>query len=86
MLQRLLDFFCDAPRLAVTALGSATTGQVLMTLTTDVILQRAAWTVAILAGLGTIINLFYPLRHFYDASHNSQKSTHERKGKGKGGR
>lgn len=69
MINHLLNYISDAPRTALTSLIGAAVGQAAAEgsdVFINTMLQRGAWTVAILAGLLTMINLFFPLRSFYD--------------------
>lgn len=69
MLNVLLNYITNSEKTALTSLLGAAIGQAASEANEafiNMILQRGAWTVAILAGLLTMINLFFPLRSFYD--------------------
>ena len=69
MLSAILNFITDSAKTASTSIAGAIVGQASAagTLTiANTALQHAAWTVAILAGVLTIANLFFPLRTFYE--------------------
>lgn len=69
MLNVLLNYITNSEKTALTSLLGAVIGQAASEANEafiNMILQRGAWTVAILAGLLTMINLFFPLRSFYD--------------------
>lgn len=80
MLMFLLNFITDTPKTAATAIVSAAVGQVSFESRLNVAntaLQHSAWVVAILAGILTIINLFFPLRTFYE-NYKAKKEEKER--------
>jgi len=70
MLVSIVNYITDSSKTAFTSVGAAIFGQIAnddvsnLTLT-NIGLQHAAWTIAILTGLLSIINLFFPLRTFY---------------------
>lgn len=66
MISVLLDFMTSPTKNLSASLISAVIGQITFESTTNLILQRGAWSVAILAGIMTVINLFFPLRSFYE--------------------
>ena len=66
MLNILINYISNSEKTAITSLASATLGQVAAIESVNTALQRGAWIVAILAGILTMINLFYPLRRWYD--------------------
>jgi hypothetical protein len=71
----LLNYITDSWRTALTSITGAAVGQISLTANVDFIntaFQHAAWSVAIIAGIMTVINLFFPLRSFYD-SYKSRK-------------
>lgn len=69
LLTALLNYVTDTTKTAVTSLTGAVVGQVAsesgLSLA-NVALQHAAWVTAILAAILTIVNLFFPLRTFYN--------------------
>lgn len=71
MLNIVLNYISNSEKTAITSLLSATIGQVAAAESVNQALQRGAWTVAILAGILTMVNLFYPLRKWYDKRHVS---------------
>lgn len=69
MLLALLNYITDSAKTAVTSVAGVFVGQISANGTlsaANTALQHAAWTIAILAGFLTIINLFFPLRTFYE--------------------
>lgn len=74
MIQSLLNFVTSSERTAITSIISAVTGQLVAESSLNVALQRMAWIVAILAGILTMINLFFPLRQWYDKRNNKTNS------------
>lgn len=69
MLLSILNYITDSGKTALTSVTSAFIGQAAAEESLDranVALQHAAWSIAILAGLLTIINLFFPLRTWYE--------------------
>jgi len=69
MLLALLNYITDSAKTATTSIAGAFVGQASAAVPlsmANTALQHAAWTVAILAGLLTIANLFFPLRTFYE--------------------
>lgn len=78
MLLAILNYITDSAKTAATSVAGVFVGQASISgslSSANVALQHAAWTVAILAGLLTIANLFFPLRTFYEV-YKSKK--HER--------
>jgi len=77
MLTYLLNYITDSGRTALTSVAGAITGQIAFetnALTNiNTAFQHAAWTVAILAGIMTMVNLFFPLRSFYDKHKRDEK-------------
>lgn len=68
MLSLIFNFITNSGKTATTAVASVTIGQLSTTWTVskaNTALQHGAWTIAILAGILTVINLFFPLRTFY---------------------
>ena len=70
MLLALLNYITDTAKTAITSVAGVMVGQVAQSSNSlnvaNTALQHAAWTIAIVAGLTTIINLFFPLRSFYE--------------------
>ena len=70
LLDAFLDFITSSSRTAATSLTGAIVGQITIDVSrldrVNIAFQHAAWTVAIIAGIMTIINLFFPLRSFYE--------------------
>jgi len=69
MLNVLFNYITNSEKTALTSLLGAAIGQAASESNEafiNMILQRGAWTVAIIAGVLTMINLFFPLRSFYD--------------------
>lgn len=81
MILAFLNYITDSVKTSMTSLGGAIVGQFASTSPgnlewANVALQHAAWLVAIVAGILTIINLFFPLRMFYNrykTTHNQEK-------------
>jgi len=78
----ILNYITDSGRTALTSVAGAITGQIAAENASlnsvNTAFQHAAWTVAILAGLMTVINLFFPLRSFYlryKRKHNEDPDT-----------
>ena len=70
MLLALLNYITDSGKTAVTSIAGVFVGQASVQgslSAANTALQHAAWTVAILAGVLTVVNLFFPLRTFYEA-------------------
>lgn len=70
MLLALLNYITDSAKTAVTSIAGVFVGQASVQgslSAANTALQHAAWTVAILAGVLTVVNLFFPLRTFYEA-------------------
>jgi len=69
VIAHILNYITDSGRTAATSVVGAVTGQIAYESTTitsiNTAFQHAAWTVAILAGIMTMVNLFFPLRTFY---------------------
>ena len=70
LIDAFLDFVTSSSRTAATSLTGAVIGQITIDVPRleriNTAFQHAAWTVAIIAGIMTIINLFFPLRSFYE--------------------
>ena len=69
MLLAILNFITDSVKTAATSVVGVFVGQASVSgslSAANVALQHAAWTVAIIAGVLTIANLFFPLRSFYE--------------------
>jgi len=69
MLLALLNYVTDSAKTAATSIAGVFVGQASVSgslSAANTALQHAAWSVAILAGLLTIANLFFPLRAFYE--------------------
>jgi len=69
MLLAILNYITDSGKTAFTSVAGVFVGQASLSSGlsgANTALQHAAWTVAILAGLLTIANLFFPLRTFYE--------------------
>jgi len=67
MILALLNYITDSAKTAATSVAGVVIGQASTNMSSaNTALQHAAWTVAILAGFLTIINLFFPLRTFYE--------------------
>jgi len=69
MLLALLNYVTDSAKTAVTSLAGVFVGQASVSgslSAANTALQHSAWVVAILAGVLTIANLFFPLRTFYE--------------------
>lgn len=78
MILAVLNFVTDTPKTLTTSLAGVAVGQVANDIDrVNTAFQHAAWTVAILAGILTMINLFFPLRSFYEAKKARKKSTNE---------
>ncbi|MEI6062311.1 MAG: hypothetical protein WCR72_16530 [Bacteroidota bacterium] len=76
MILAILNFITDSSKTAVTSVASVFVGQAAYEgriNMANIALQHAAWTIAILTGLLTIINLFYPLRSIYDKRKQRRK-------------
>jgi dihydrodipicolinate synthase/N-acetylneuraminate lyase len=73
MLLQIVNFVTDSTKTALTSLGSAAVGTAASAANhvtnVNTAFQHAAWTVAIIAGVLTTINLFFPLRTWYDRRH-----------------
>jgi len=74
----ILNYITNTIKLSITSLTSAAVGTGYVIIedsqlsAVNTAFQHAAWSVAILAGLMTMINLFFPLRRFYD-EHKKEK-------------
>ncbi|MFZ4706301.1 MAG: hypothetical protein ACOYMF_09880 [Bacteroidales bacterium] len=69
MLLLILDYLTDTFKTSLTSATGILIGQVTIATELSVAntaLQHTAWTVAIVAGILTIANLFFPLRSFYE--------------------
>ncbi len=69
MLLAILNYITDSGKTALTAVTSAAIGQAAAESKIDVAniaLQHTAWFIAILAGILSIVNYFYPLRSWYE--------------------
>lgn len=69
MIAAIRNFITDSSKTAGTSIVGVFIGQASASgslSAANVALQHAAWSVAILAGLLTIANLFFPLRTFYE--------------------
>lgn len=69
MLSVLLNYISDSVKTSVTSIASAVIGSASSNSNlsiANIALQHAAWAVAIIAGALTIVNLFFPLRSFYE--------------------
>lgn len=70
LLDAILNFITSSTRTAAASLSGAIIGQITREASTlgdiNTAFQHAAWTTAIMMGLLTIINLFFPLRSFYE--------------------
>ena len=78
MILGILNYITDSGKTALTSVTSAFIGQAAVDSGIDkanVALQHAAWTIAILAGILTIVNLFFPLRTWYE---EYKRKRHER--------
>jgi len=77
MITHILNFITDSGRTAVTSVAGAITGQIAAEAdklsSVNTAFQHAAWSVAILAGIMTMVNLFFPLRSFYDRRKQKRK-------------
>ena len=77
MLTYLLNYITDSGRTALTSVAGAITGQIAFETSAltniNTAFQHAAWSVAILAGIMTMVNLFFPLRTFYDNRKKDEK-------------
>lgn len=77
MIAALVNYVSDTSKTLVTSVGAVVASQVIEPSTLSKIntgFQHFAWSIAILAGLFTIVNLFFPLRTFYE---NSKRRKHE---------
>lgn len=78
MLLALLNYITDSAKTAVTSIAGLVVGQASVSANlsaANTALQHAAWTIAILAGVLTVANLFFPLRTFYE---NYKAKRHEK--------
>lgn len=74
MINAIVDYISSSTRTLGTAGASLVIGQISVFESTNVMLQRGAWTIAMIAGAMTVINLFFPLRSFYDNYKDRKKS------------
>ena len=81
LLDAFLDFVTSSSRTAATSLTGAVIGQITIDVSRleriNIAFQHAAWTVAIIAGIMTIINLFFPLRTFYENRKNKREAARQ---------
>lgn len=81
LIDAFLDFITSSSRTAATSITGAVIGQITIDVShldkINTAFQHAAWSVAILAGIMTIINLFFPLRSFYENRKNKREATRQ---------
>ncbi len=73
MLNAILNYLTDSSKLIATSVGGIFVSTTPLS-QANTALQHGAWFVAIVAGILTIINLFFPLRSFYEQRRRTKLS------------